>query len=205
MINKYRKKFIIVAMISLFVVIAIMIGLTNIINYVKTCKDSDETIQTIVNKEGPFGPPLGGIPPMDGSFRDREEAFRTRYFSVIYNIDGEEVASNIENINLTSAQASEIAKEVYEKNTSKGFYQQYRFNIIERDGGTMVFLLDCTKERMANNAFLITSLLISLGAYLGVFILLVIVSKIVVRPFYENMEKQKRFITDASHELKTPR
>ncbi len=207
MINSYRKRFIFATMVSLFVLIGIMIGLTNIINYIKTCKDSDLTIQTIVNQEGPFNP-FGGMPPMEGDFRernfDREEVFRTRYFSITFDEDGNYVAGSVENINLTSEQALEIAKTIYDKNSSKGFYEQYRYNVIEKDNGTMVFMLDCAKERMANNDFLVTSLIISLSAYLVVFGLMVIVSKIVVRPFYENMEKQKRFITDASHELKTP-
>ena len=208
MINSYRKRFILATMISLFVIMGLIFGLTNIINYINTCNDSDATIQTIINQEGPFGQPNGGIPPMEGDFRerdfDREEFFRTRYFSITYNSSGEVVDDSVDNINLTREQAIEIANIVYEKKSSKGFYAQYRYNIINKDENTIVFMLDCSKERMSNNAFLVTSLVISLSAYFVIFILMVIVSKIVVRPFYENMEKQKRFITDASHELKTP-
>ena len=208
MINSYRKKFILVTMVSLFVIMGIIFGLTNITNYINTCNDSDATIQSIVNKEGPFGPPGGVVPPLEDGFRardfDREEAFRTRYFSITYNSDGEVVEEDVDNINLTREQAIEFANTVYQKRSSKGFYAQYRYNIISKDGNTIVFMLDCAKERMSNNTFLFTSLIISLAAYLVIFVLMVIVSKIVVRPFYENMEKQKRFITDASHELKTP-
>ena len=207
MINKYRKKFIIATMVSLFVIIALMIGLTNIINYVKTCKDSDATIRLIENKEGVFGPGEG-LPPQEDGFHgpefDREELFRTRYFTVTFNDNGEVVSSSVENINLTVAEAIDYAKEVYNKNQEKGFYKQYRFNVSKNGEGTQVFMLDRAKEKMANNTFLLTSVIISMAAYLVVSILMVIVSKIVVRPFYENMEKQKRFITDASHELKTP-
>ena len=37
-----------------------------------------------------------------------------------------------------------------------------------------------------------------------VFILLVLLSRRVIRPFVENLERQRQFVTDASHELKTP-
>ena len=51
---------------------------------------------------------------------------------------------------------------------------------------------------------MLTSSIISLVAFAVVFLIMIVVSKIVVKPFYKNMEKQKQFITDASHELKTP-
>ena len=37
-----------------------------------------------------------------------------------------------------------------------------------------------------------------------VLILMILLSKHIVKPFSENYEKQKRFITDAGHEIKTP-
>lgn len=42
---------------------------------------------------------------------------------------------------------------------------------------------------------------LGLGA---VFVLMVLLSARITKPFVENYEKQKRFITDAGHELKTP-
>ena len=47
-------------------------------------------------------------------------------------------------------------------------------------------------------------LVISIVGILVVFALVLIFSKIAVKPFAESYEKQKRFITDASHEIKTP-
>lgn len=47
-------------------------------------------------------------------------------------------------------------------------------------------------------------LVISIAGILVVFALVLIFSKIAVKPFAESYEKQKRFITDASHEIKTP-
>ena len=50
--------------------------------------------------------------------------------------------------------------------------------------------------------------MISLGVFLGsillIFILVVLFSRHAITPIIQNMEKQKRFITDASHEPKTP-
>ena len=38
----------------------------------------------------------------------------------------------------------------------------------------------------------------------AVFVLIWIFSAYIIKPFVENYKKQKRFITDAGHELKTP-
>ena len=57
---------------------------------------------------------------------------------------------------------------------------------------------------MFANRFLLTSLLILFGSSLIILILFVLISKWVVRPVAESYEKQKQFITDANHELKTP-
>ena len=51
---------------------------------------------------------------------------------------------------------------------------------------------------------MIASGLVALAGLLAVFLLLLILSKRIVRPVAESYEKQRRFITDAGHELKTP-
>ena len=48
------------------------------------------------------------------------------------------------------------------------------------------------------------SLIISASGLVAVLVLIYILSGIVVKPIAKNIEKQKRFITDAGHELKTP-
>ena len=72
------------------------------------------------------------------------------------------------------------------------------------DGSTMVVLLDSTSRYG-----LIRIVLMYMAAlWFTVMVLYVIImgrySKKLIQPFIENDEKQKRFITNASHELKTP-
>ena len=211
MINKYRKKFIAFTMLSLFVVLGIVICVTSVINYIKICRDGDETIDMINNNSAGFGVDAPPEMPFDGNKpfdANREDRFRTRYFKVVFSNDesnsviGAETDTN--NISLSNEEAIDVARTILNKNSSRGFYMFYRYKVYESSNYKTVIVLDYAKEKMANSQFLITSLIISSVGYLIVFGIMVVVSKIVVRPFYENMEKQKRFITDASHELKTP-
>lgn len=59
-------------------------------------------------------------------------------------------------------------------------------------------------NHIMSNRFLYTFLLIIIGSSLIVLILIILISKRVVYPAAESYEKQKQFITDANHELKTP-
>ena len=65
-------------------------------------------------------------------------------------------------------------------------------------------MLDCFLQlQFAYNALRIT-VIVAISCAVIVFLLLMLLSKRAVRPFVENLERQKRFVTDASHELKTP-
>lgn len=67
----------------------------------------------------------------------------------------------------------------------------------------MIFL-DCRKFLTTFRSFLFSSIAVSFCGFCAVLILVAVLSKRVIRPFVESQEKQKRFITDAGHELKTP-
>ena len=85
-----------------------------------------------------------------------------------------------------------------------------RFEIYNRirklSGGYQMRLLLAEDEKELSSfwSFLVISILISIVGILVVFALVLIFSKIAVKPFAESYEKRKRFITDASHEIKTP-
>ena len=56
----------------------------------------------------------------------------------------------------------------------------------------------------ANRAFLTAACLVFVGGSLAVLLLVVLLSKRAVGPVAESYQRQRQFVTDASHELKTP-
>ena len=67
-----------------------------------------------------------------------------------------------------------------------------------------IIFLDCGRSLSSFRATLLASAALALLGLLAVLVLLLILSSRIVRPMAESYEKQKQFITDAGHELKTP-
>lgn len=133
-----------------------------------------------------------------------ETPFETRYFTVTMDNNGNIKATDTGRIvAISSDEAKSYGKKVY-KNSGNGFQDIYRYNVSKNNGTITVTFVDCRKEIMDFRNVLYTSLKVSVLGVIAVFMLVLIFSKIVFKPVAESYEKQKRFITDASHELKTP-
>ena len=97
-----------------------------------------------------------------------------------------------------------MAKAAAVKGSDTGFFDRYRYLKAPESGGIRVIFLDCGRRLENLQMFLSASVLISLAGFLVVFAAVSLLSGRIMRPFAESYEKQKQFITDAGHELKTP-
>ncbi len=141
---------------------------------------------------------------------DKETPFETRYFSVLLYENGKVSTIDTGRIaSVSTSEASEYATSLYAKDRTKGFIDQYKYLSISTtntSGDDMVLyvFINCSKELMTIKNYALASVGISLIGLFVVFILVCFFSKTVTKPMAESYEKQKRFITDASHEIKTP-
>lgn len=143
------------------------------------------------------GPGGNGTPP--------EAPFETRYFSVVLDASGKVTSANLNNIAAVSEdQAKKLAQKVMKTSGSKGFTGIYRYAKAAQSDGTLIAFTDCNKVLDTFYKNMRISGLVSLAGVAAVFVLVVIFSRLVFRPIAESYEKQKQFITDASHEIKTP-
>ena len=140
----------------------------------------------------------------DGSFGP-EAAYETRYFAIEFDDNGVVVLTNTGSIAaVTSESAVELAQQVYDSGKTHGFLDVYRYSVTDTDDGKLVLFLNRSRELNGVRTFAKTSLGVALIGIICVFLLVVLLSKRAIKPIAESYEKQKRFITDASHELKTP-
>lgn len=167
--------------------------------------DIETTI--IVDEEDP---PRGGRSFMrfdENRMNSPELAYETRYFTVIFDENENVVIADTNRISAVSeTKAVEYAQKALHKSRSSGFIGDYRYMVGKPDefGNTMVIFRDCGVSLANFRNFRNISIFVALLCLLGVGILVFIASGRIVRPVAESYEKQKRFISDAGHEIKTP-
>lgn len=207
MIKKLQRKFVAVAMLSLFIVLLIIIGTVNILNYTRMTDDAQRTINILKENDGSFPKPDMKPGHSKEMFKGMspEAPYESRYFSVL--MDGSGNVSTIDTGKIAGTdtdEAAEYAAKVLECGRTSGFMGQYRFGIKDKDNGKLIIFLYCGRELSNFRAVLLISVGISFVGMLAVFLLLIFFSGRIVKPVSESYEKQKRFITDAGHEIKTP-
>lgn len=221
MIKKLRWKFIAVAMISIIVVLMVIIGTITLINYNKTVDNIDKVLTVLVDNDGKFDDLDFGddnLENTDGnnnkdnlnSQKDygeftKETPYWTRFFSVKFtNSNPDPIVDTSMIASVSKEEAIDMAKETIDSNSMIGFYGAYRYKVKIADNFKLVVFVDCTKEMSFVRYFTFTGTWISLVGIIAVFIIVFIFSKIVFNPVKRTYDKQKRFVTNAAHELKTP-
>jgi signal transduction histidine kinase len=209
MINKLRRKFILIATASLALVIVVLIATSSIINYRQMDQKANELLQMITENEGEF--PTTAIekkePREDESYQriTEETPFQTRYFTIWTDVTYAVTKTDVSHVAaVTTQQASIYVNEILQEDQNIGYHGIYKYMVTEKPYGYIIVFID---ERINIETFqstLLTSCLIGAACLLVVFLLVSVFSKRVVRPVAESFEKQKQFITDASHEIKTP-
>lgn len=213
MIRKLRIKLILASMLSLLLVLTVILGTVGILNYRKILADADSILAILQENDGSF--PMGGHTKNDSVFLEEppredprfspELPYESRYFSVFLTADGGVISVNTGKIAaVDTTTAIDYAQLVVQKGCSRGFVDDYRYTVYAVDDETHVVFLDYGREMGSFRTFIFTGIGVSLIGLLAVMLLIIFLSRRIVKPFSENYEKQRRFITDAGHELKTP-
>lgn len=218
MIESLRKKFILTAMFSTLLVLSAIMGTINVMNYLHMIDRADAMTEMLLDNDGQFPRMQKGIPPeeRDGNralvqkpgrmdHMSAETPFETRFFYIITDSSGTVVSSNLDNIAAVDAQAAaDYAEQAAEQKKETGQIGIYRYRVTETSEGTCYIFLDCQKEQESFRNFLLTSAGVSALGLCAVLILVMFFSRQVFRPVEKSVLRQKQFLTDASHELKTP-
>ena len=179
MVKKLRRKFVLTTMLSLLLILTVLIGIINIVNYRQLQSDADETLDILAEN--------GGQIEYNRSF---EILFSSRYFFVKLNGSGNPTEVDVSHIAaVSSEEAVSYADRIFiQKDIKRGYLNgQYRYLLhVNDDGSYIVIFIDCAAGFYYANKLLLMTVLI---------MLVVLV---------ESLEKQKRFVNDAGHELKTP-
>lgn len=208
MIHKLRRKFIAIAMVSVTLVMLVMGISINAINLISANRTLNSTLEMIYENQGIVPQfPGGSVPGVPKGDRfTMETPYSTRYFVLRYRENGALISADMRNIAAVTEEDAGAYLAIAQKHgEGYDFTGDYKFYVVKDDGDRYVAIfLDCHDELYTLKTFAAVSLLVVVGCVALVFVLVLLLSKRAITPMLKNMEKQKQFITDASHELKTP-
>ena len=234
MINRLRNRFIRIATLSVAAVMLLLTVIVNTANFVSVDSDLVQTLELIEKNNGtlpqpsrpdaqtdtlePPAAPDGGTEPAaapekkpngrgghDGPFGP-ETAFSTRFFVLRYTGGGSLVRAELDKIAaVTEDGVDEYLAAALRHGTGYGYYSGYKFLVTDDgEGRYSAIFLDCYQALRTVRTVAVWSLAADAMCILLVFALVVLLSRKAIDPVVRSAERQKQFITDASHELKTP-
>lgn len=198
MVRRLQIKFIIITLLATIVISGCVFWLIISENYRTINDQSEAVIRLIAENEGQ-------IPEYNedtSSYITKETRFSTRYFTIEISESGEIANKNMKHIAMvTEKDAKNMAESIEGEN---GYYNNFKYRVISKDGSKLYIFLDCTMQLKSLRRSTLRSFNIIVCGWITVGIIVALMSRRLLRPITQNIEKQKQFITNASHELKTP-
>ena len=203
MIRKIRWKFIRIAMAVLSVTMLVIAVVINLANWVNVRSEIQETLAVLAESWGKGNV----VPEKRGRTRRMQSTLEeSRYFMVYCTRDGEYIirdASRISEKTEEELQAIVLPAMASGRNSGRAGDYQYLVRWEDSGRGIAVFLNCETKFDALRRLALLSAIACADGIGIA-WLLVFLFSGRAIRPLIRNAEEQKRFITDAGHELKTP-
>ncbi len=227
--GRTRRRIVFTVVFSLFVLMAVTLTTIYLSNRMAIRRENEEMLRAFAERYTPEGQPPdadgrqemrpGGWPDGDfgkgaeqpgrpdekGRIRN-ESAFRlSTFYSVAYSLSGEVLAvSNGGNGYRSEEALLETAAAILNSGKTGGDYGSVTYLVENRASYTLVAMIDNTITDNSQHTLFRQMLIIGAAAMAVLAVISVFLARRIVRPLEENDRRQKRFVSDAGHELKTP-
>ena len=209
MFRKLRLRFIATASLAILIVLFSVVGVLNSARHVQTV-DEINKILTLLSDNGGSFPSISKTTSELGDTVSVDTLFQYRYFSAKMDHHGNIISLNSSNISdLTDQEVKEFLERINHSKDTRGdfsyHHHTYSYMVSETSRRSdLIVVLDSTNQFRDNMALVHLSIWMSGISFIFFVLVISIVSGKVIKPFIRNYERQRRFITNAGHELKTP-
>ncbi len=219
MIKKLQKKFISISAMGLFLMIFLVMVSIDCAFFYQTNSHLNMKLTMLIREQdfSDFPGKQGEkqIPPSmpeDGFMPHFENKLRIQSDGCLVYLSKDGTLLNIRQDaarRYSEEEISEIASDLLEDGKSHGWYEYYKFHMEERtaaDGSEQIVigLVNASSDLYSIATVIVISLIIGILSFVLALLIIVFASKKAVKPVAESYTKQKQFVTDAGHELKTP-
>ena len=197
MIRKLQIKIIIVITLLLTIVITALMFSINVISQNNSSQQTQERLQNIADSDGTMSPTQ--INPYNNAIGYIDN------FSVLLDYNNEVFKITLNrNIIVQQTDIISYVNAALATGQETGVIGTYAFTVQQKHYGRIVVFLDISVQQQQNKNLIATTVTIGLISIFIFFIIALILSFWLVKPVKETINKQKLFISNASHELKTP-
>lgn len=197
-----RRRFILFAMSTVTILLAVLIGATSGFSWILLNRQADAVLHALASADNPSfsvepHEPRPFAPPMN-----MDMLRSARFFTVLTDPNGIVLDVNIDQISsVGEEQAAEYAGQAA---GISGKIDGYKYEVKKMGENRLIYFMDTASQVNTFVMIFGVSATIALICWLLILLFVLLYSGRAVRPILAGIEKQKQFITNAGHELKTP-